>query len=307
MVALLTVSLVGTVGVLWWAHARKTKDQTLATEAPGHGPAGADYKEPASFGDLDEANAVGRYRIIDGPKVSFVFLNEDHTFINTDGTTYPQYQWTAEPNRLVLIFQRGSSTFTTFERAGVYSRRKPEGGVIRMERLPDLPAAEAIAVDDKHVVGSLVFAETIQGSHLELANTESDGALRTADIEGKPCYQLERQRNRMSAFLYARIAPELKQEPFTNALVIVEYFDVPMRDPLNGWISLQYDGQAGAYASTCQRVRLGGSMTWKRATFVLEAPLFEGRENGGADFRLCLAESKLPIRTLKVAKNKALP
>jgi hypothetical protein len=40
----------------------------------------------------------------------------------------------------------------------------------------------------------------------------------------------------MSAFLYARIAPELKQEPFTNAFITVEYFDVAMRDTLNGWI-----------------------------------------------------------------------
>jgi hypothetical protein len=48
-------------------------------------------------------------------------------------------------------------------------------------------------------------------------------------------------------------------------------------------------------------------MSWKRATFVLDAPVFEGRENDGADFRLCLAESKLPIRALKLVKNKAVP
>jgi hypothetical protein len=66
-------------------------------------------QEPTSFAELNEANVAGRYRIIEDDKVSFVYLNEDHTFINKNGTTYPQYLWEAGPDRLVLTLQRGSA------------------------------------------------------------------------------------------------------------------------------------------------------------------------------------------------------
>jgi hypothetical protein len=155
LLVLLMVSLVSTIGVLWWVRSRTVKNQTLTITANWRASTTAQAQEPTSFAELNEANVVGRYRIVDGAKVSFVYLNEDHTFINTDGTTYQQYQWEAGPDRLVLTYQRGSSTYTTFERAGVYSRRKPEGGMMRMEKLPDLPPAETISFPDEQVVASL--------------------------------------------------------------------------------------------------------------------------------------------------------
>jgi hypothetical protein len=215
--------------------------------------------------------------------------------------------WEVAPDRLVITWQRSSSTFTDFERPGVYSRRKTDGGIMRMEKLPDLPPADTIAFADRDVVASMVFTTTIQSNGLALANTESDGAIEAGEAGGEPCYRLKRIRSRMSAFLYARIAPELKKEPFTNAFIVVEYFDVPARDPRNGWITVQYDARDGPYTSTAQRVQLAGSMSWKRATFVLDAPVFEGRQNDMADFRLCVASSELPIRSFKLVKNRPLP
>jgi hypothetical protein len=257
----------------------------------------------ASFADLDDAAVPGRYKIDDVGKVMYIFLNDDHTLINQDGTTYPPYQWEVTADRLVITWQRSSSTFTIFEKPGVYSRAKTDGGVMRMEKLPDLPPAGAMIVPDKEVIGSMTITATVDSTNLTLAHTNDDGAIFPGEAGGQECHHLLRQRSRMSAFLYVRIAPELKVEPFTNALVMVEYFDSPSRDARNGWISLQYDGRDGPYTSTAQRVKLNGTMKWTHATFVAEAPVFSGRENDGADFRLCVANPDLSVRGIRIGRN----
>jgi hypothetical protein len=202
------------------------------------------------------------------------------------------------------MWQQSSSTWNVFERPGVYSRTKGDGTISRMEKLPDLPPADAIAISDKDVIASLIFTATIQTNGLIPVYTEADGAIFPGEAGGQECYQLIRNRSRMSAFLYARIAPELKTEPFTNALVLVEYLDSPARDPRNGWLSLQYDARDGPYTSTAQRVKLTGTMKWTRATFVLDAPLFNGAQNDQADFRLSVAGPDLSIRAIKLVKNR---
>jgi hypothetical protein len=175
-----------------------------------------------------------------------------------------------------------------------------------MEKLPDLPPADVLSISDKDVVASMIFTAAIQTNGLSPANTEADGAIFAGEAGGQECHQLIRNRSRMSAFLYVRIAPELKTDPFTNALVMVEYFDSPARDPRNGWLSLQYDARDGPYTSTAQRVRLEGTMKWTRATFVLDAPLFNGAQNDQADFRLCVANPDLSVRAIKLVKNRPM-
>ena len=146
---------------------------------------------------------------------------------------------------------------------------------------PTRRPADTMLISDKDAIASIFFTSTIQATNLTLANLQGDGAIVPGDAGGQECHHLMRQRGRVSAFLYGRIDPELKKEPFTNALVMVEYFDAPSRDPRNGWISLQYDGRDGVYCSTAQRVKLNGTMKWTHATFVLEAPTFNGSENDG--------------------------
>jgi len=305
----LIVSLSGSIGLLLWLRAPKpnvTARHTTASKPSATVPPARD--SAASFAGLSEANVPGRYRIADqAGKVMYVVLNEDHTFINEDGTTYPPYQWEISSAGFTITWQRNSTTWNVFEKPGVYSRSKSDGTISRMEKLPDLPSADAMSFDDKEVVASMIFTLAIQTSGLTAANTEGDGAIQPGDAGGQECHHLIRQRSRMSAFLYVRIAPELKTEPFTNAFVVVEYFDSPARDPRNGWISLQYDARDGPYTSTAQRVKLAGSLKWTRATFVLEAPVFTGREADAADFRLCVANPDLSVRALKLVKNKSLP
>src|ERR1043166_3408929 len=303
VVAFLLISIVGTVGFFFLFGVPKqsavitTTASTPSTDAPVPGNA------TTSFAGVVEADVPGRYKIDDGGKIMYIVLNDDHTFINQDGTTYAPYNWEVSPDRFTITWQRSSSTLTTFERPGVYSRVKTDGGIMRMEKLPDLPSADTITINDKDVIASMTFTATIQSSNLVPANTENDGGIVPGEAGGQECHHLIRQRGRMSAFLYGRIAPELKTDPFTNAFVMVEYFDSPNRDPRNGWISLQYDGRDGIYTSTAQRVKLGGTMKWTHATFVLDAPLFSGRENDQADFRLCIANPDLSVRAIKVAMN----
>jgi len=301
VLACFVVTLLISVGLLmlWWRG--RPSPRTVTVSPPPR------TSSATSFADLTGAEVAGRYKIDDAGKVMYLFLNEDHSFINQDGTTYPPYEWQALPDRLIITWQRSSSTFTKFEQPGIYSQKRADGGLVRMMKLPDLPPADAMAFAERDVVAWLSFTNGLQSSGLALANTNGDGSLQPGEAGGVACYQLTRQQSRMSSFLYGRIAPELKTPPFTNAFVVVEYFDRPTNDPRNGWITLQFDAPDAPYTSTAQRVQLGGTLQWKRATFVLDAPTFEGRENDGADFRLCLAGSRLDIRSLKLVKNRPVP
>jgi len=308
VLAFLIVSLVGSIGLLLWLRAPKPNVTARRTTAAGPSETAPARDSAASFAELSEASVPGRYRIADqAGKVMYVVLNEDHTFINEDGTTYPPYQWDISPAGFSITWQRNSTTWNVFEKPGVYSRTKSDGSISRMEKLPDLPPAGAMSFDDKEVVASMIFTSAIQSNGLTAANTKGDGAIQPGDAGGLECHHLIRQRSRMSAFLYVRIAPELKAEPFTNAFVVLEYFDSPARDPRNGWITLQYDARDGPYTSTAQRVKLAGSLKWTRATFVLEAPVFTSREADAADFRLCVANPDLSVRALKLVKNRPVP
>jgi len=52
-----------------------------------------------------------------------------------------------------------------------------------------------------------------------------DGKIFPGNIGGVECYQLVRKPDRPEAYLYLRIAPEVKDPPVTKAMVVVEYFD----------------------------------------------------------------------------------
>jgi hypothetical protein len=303
LIACLIATLIGSIGIFVWFNARKPVVQTTPTST-GPRSVRTPGKAATSFAEIVEADVPGRYRIDDGGKVTHIVLNDDHSFINRDGTTYPPYRWDVSPDGFTIVWQTSSSTWNVFEGPGVYSRRRSDGTISRMEKLPDLPPADAIAISDKDVIASLIFTATIQTNGLTPANLEADGAIFPGEAGGQECYQLIRNRSRVSAFLYARIAAELKTEPFTNALVMVEYLDSPARDQRNGWLSLQYDARDGPYTSTAQRVKLTGTMKWTRATFVLDAPLFNGAQNDQADFRLCVAGPDLSVRAIKLVKNR---
>jgi hypothetical protein len=114
------------------------------------------------------------------------------------------------------------------------------------------------------------------------------------------------QRQSERSIFYLQIAPELKETPFTNALVIVEFFDAPPPDGRAGKLLIRYDSLRSANANV-QPLRLTGSQNWQEATFFVSAPLFQNRQEGGADFRLCAETPELFVRAVKLVKNVILP
>lgn len=90
------------------------------------------------------------------------------------------------------------------------------------------------------------------------------------------------------SFLYFFVNPS--EQSFLSAKTLyltIRYYD----KPANGTISADYDSSIasapvnGAYENT-GNVTLGGTAAWKTQTWTLKDALFQGKENGNADFRL---------------------
>ena len=98
----------------------------------------------------------------------------------------------------------------------------------------------------------------------------------------------------------------MKDPRFTNAFLLVEYFDGASRRGSPGQLTIHYDAQIGEYANV-QPLALAGSETWQETTFYLPVPQFENRQNGDADLRLSTSRPELSIRSVKLLKNVPIP
>ncbi|MEY2409376.1 MAG: hypothetical protein QOF48_2046 [Verrucomicrobiota bacterium] len=261
-------------------------------------------QSPSSFAELREADIPGRYKLNDGRNEFFIVLYADHTFMNKDGTLFPMYRWELTPAAFTLTWQRSESVFTNIDAPGVYTALNPNRSVVRLEKLPPYRAAQVVPPEP---VAQILFSSRCETNGLSPVNTEgADGEIASGNVAGLDCYRLIRQAGRQEAYLYLQIDPALKTPPFTNALVIVEYFDRASAVGLPGRLVIQYDDDNGVYANS-EPLRMSGSQTWQEATFYLATPLFENRQNAGADFRLVVSRSELPIRSVKLVKNAPLP
>jgi len=257
----------------------------------------------SQFAELPESVIPGRYKWSDGPKEFLMVLYEDHTFMNQDGTTFPMYRWDVRPEGLSITWQRNTSWFTNIEAPGVYMARTTKGTIARMEKLPPYDPSQLVAPKP---IAAIRLGAQCETNGLTPVNTGSDGQIYPANVGGAPCYQLRRKDNRPDGYLYLQIAPELKEPPFTNALVVIEYFDAAPAEIGPGRLAIQYDSQIGVYANA-QPLPLNGSDTWQEATFFLARPLFQNRQNAGGDFRLCATGPDLFVRSVKLVKNTILP
>jgi hypothetical protein len=141
---------------------------------------------------------------------------------------------------------------------------------------------------------------------IPVSTENGDGQILRGVAGGVECFQLVRNNNRREASLYLQIAPEFKETPFTNALVVVEFFDAPPANDSAGRLFIRYDSLRSTSASS-QPLRLTGSQTWQEATFFVAAPLFQGRQEAEADFRVCAEGSEVFVRSVKLVKNVILP
>jgi len=280
-----------------------TRRNQPLTNQPQATPDARAVAAPASpFAELAESTVPGRYQWNDGNSTFFMVLYEDHSFMNRDGTTFPQYRWDIEPDGLTIRWQNTLNRFTRIERPGVYTGSNNRGGMVRMEKLPPHTAAQLAPPTP---AASISFGNGSQTNGLAMAGIDTN-LLALAEAGQVRCLQLTRPDKQRSANLAFQIADNLKDPPFTNAFVVVEFFDGA--PPGGRWdnLNIQYDAVHGTNANS-QPLQLSGSDQWQEATFYLARPVFANRQENGADFRITSARSPLFIRSVKLIKNPPIP
>jgi hypothetical protein len=101
-----------------------------------------------------------------------------------------------------------------------------------------------------------------------------DGTYQFTTAGGKPCVKLT------NFYLYLKLA-DAWPEAWKTAEVDVEYYDEG-----TGFMGVHFDGVTGVFAEAPKSASLGSSKTWKTLTSPLVNPVFKGRQNAGADFRI---------------------
>ncbi len=131
--------------------------------------------------------------------------------------------------------------------------------------------------------------------------TVQDGATTVASLEGRAARVVPAR-----GYLYLAADESFKWARDMNAAVEVTYFDGP-----SGAFGLQYDSHdptatlQGAYKTAVPaRVALGGTNTWKTATFQLPDARLAGLQNAGADFRIAV-DGPTDVTIAEVALRRA--
>jgi hypothetical protein len=84
------------------------------------------------FASLQDSDVAGRYHLFqEGTDVGIVTLLTNHSIINKDGTTFPQYHWEIQPGGLMTMWQRGRIFFDVMVQPGVYVSRAKDGSDYR--------------------------------------------------------------------------------------------------------------------------------------------------------------------------------
>ena len=97
------------------------------------------HSAASPFATLQDSDVAGRYRLFqEGVDVGVVQLLENHSMINKDGTTFPQYRWEIQPNRLMTRWQAGHIYFDSMPRPGVFvARLKESDDYRRLEKIEE--------------------------------------------------------------------------------------------------------------------------------------------------------------------------
>ena len=139
---------------------------------------------------------------------------------------------------------------------------------------------------------SIVLGEVNQENGLRQVYDVKDGITAPATIDGVACRVLARP-GELAKF-HLTVDPSFKKGVM-RVWAEVEYYDAAPDSVL----CIEYDGPK-AYTPSERRVRLKNSSEWKTATFELTDAEFNGRENGGADFRIIATKPKVFVRRVTV-------
>ncbi|NIA31135.1 MAG: DUF5010 domain-containing protein, partial [Actinobacteria bacterium] len=120
-----------------------------------------------------------------------------------------------------------------------------------------------------------------------------DGAWTSWQAGGRECIRMKPNNTAPSAFLYFSVDDNYIYNNASDVFVTIEYWDTG-----TGSFSLQYDDGQNAY-NVAGFQSITNSNTWKKRSFVLPAVGFTNRQNGGADFRLAVADTSLGLLAVK--------
>jgi hypothetical protein len=93
----------------------------------------------SSFTNLTDNDVAGRYRFFhDSSAGGIITLEPDHSMINKEGITVPQYRWALQPDGIVTKWRSATVLFNDIEKPGVYvARRSDSAEYGRIEKLTE--------------------------------------------------------------------------------------------------------------------------------------------------------------------------
>lgn len=131
-----------------------------------------------------------------------------------------------------------------------------------------------------------------------------DGVTRPGEFNGRPARHVSANGAKPSRYIYFAVDETFKAADTANFIAEVDYFDAGP-----GTLGLEFDGSdesapfSGAYSRSPDAVRLLGDRQWKRASFRMPRARLLNSQNRGADFRLTVGETKLPVARVELKKS----
>lgn len=144
MAATLVAFVLGNVALLLFVKLRTANAQLAQATATAAGrkppaPSRTRAVESSPFAALQDNDVAGRYHLFqEGTDVGIVTLLPNHSMINKDGTTFPQYHWEIQANRLMTRWQSGHIYFDLMPKPGVFvCRTKDSDDYRRLEKVEE--------------------------------------------------------------------------------------------------------------------------------------------------------------------------
>jgi tetratricopeptide (TPR) repeat protein len=130
---------------------------------------------------------------------------------------------------------------------------------------------------------------------INLLADPGDGLTEPRFIEGHECRVI--LKTMAVGHAYFSIDSKWKSAAGMDAEVTVEYWEDG-----SGSFALQYDAYEHAYRPCSRKIAIGGSWTWRKATFQLNNARFANSQNGQADFRITTLGNGLHVRRVSLQR-----
>ena len=130
---------------------------------------------------------------------------------------------------------------------------------------------------------------------VEIVSAE-DGQWENTNVAGRKAIVRKENSSPASGYIYFQLSPEVRNKLTSDAYVVIDFCD----ERVIGKVSAEFNAKGNPYTGGPAYIQVG-SDKWDRAVLHFSKPKFEGRQNGGADFRLC---NSGPIARVEIYSSK---